>query len=135
MYGLVRRWISRIIYPPRLFHLGLMPQGKIILEVLLDYIIIVRVERFILHVIIYFNVRNILIYEIVFSESLFELLKIRISENLLLLGNPILSFNFMSVHKNVRKLNDFNKTQIHRVILLSAIHISLVQVYRSAISY
>jgi hypothetical protein len=103
--------------------------------VLLDYIIIVRVERFILHVIIYFNVRNILIYEIVFSESLFELLKIRISENLLLLGNPILSFNFMSVHKNVRKLNDFNKTQIHRVILLSAIHISLVQVYRSAISY
>ena len=85
-------------------------------------------ERFILHVIMYFNVRNILICEIVFSESLFELLKIRISENLLLLGNPILPFNLMSVIKIVRKLNDFNKTQIHRVILLSAIHISLVPI-------
>jgi hypothetical protein len=77
------------------------------LDGLLDYIIIVRVERFILHVIIYFNVRNILIYEIVFSESLFELLKIRISENLLLLGNPILSFNFMSVHKNCSQVKRF----------------------------
>jgi hypothetical protein len=55
-------------------------------------------------------------------------LKIRISENLLLLGNPILPFNLMSVIKNVRKLNDFNKTQIHRVILLNAIHISLVPI-------
>ena len=34
----------------------------------------------------------------------------------------------MSVIKIVRKLNDFNKTQIHRVILLSAIHISLVPI-------
>jgi hypothetical protein len=78
-------------------------------------IIIVCVKRVNLHKIIYLNVRNILINEIVFIETrkLFQLLNIRPSENLLLLGSPDLDIDsniivFTTVHKYISESKRFS---------------------------
>jgi len=66
------------------------------------------VERLNLHIIIYLNVRNILVNESLFRKLL-QLLNIRPSENLLLFGSPDLAIDsntivFTTVHKYIVQL-------------------------------
>ena len=85
-------------------------------------ILIVCVERLNLHIIIYLNVRNILVNEVVFFESYFsywtfDLQKIYYYLAVLTLISIQILLFLRQCMNLFRKVNDFHKTQIHMYIM------------------
>jgi hypothetical protein len=96
-------------------------QTNICMQTILLIILIVFMERLNLHIIIYLNVQNILVKEILFFESYFSYWTFNLRKNyyylavLTLISIQLLLF-LRQCTNIFRKVNDFHKTQTHHVI-------------------